>query len=102
MQQDHIVAPHDDVTRAIVEPHTMDAGTQTFECLFLGEPMRLYLDVQQLRDPDRRLHERTELVEAVIDHPLVHDRGGERDGSDQRHGGQSHKQRQLGAQPEPT
>ena len=62
------------IAAATVEPHRMNVVAEQRQRLLSGELMRNHPVLQRSRDADRGLHDRTQLVDPVVEHPPLHQR----------------------------
>ena len=74
MQNDRAVPSDDDIAGPSVKTHAVDVCVQMLQCLIVSEPPRCHFAFQELCNPNCRVDHRVQFVDAVIDHPLLHQR----------------------------
>lgn len=85
-----------DITLAPIEPHGMDVVAEHRQRLILGKLLRGDPVLQRLGDADRGLHDRSQLADPIVDHPLAYQRCRRTYRDDRGQNRQAEQQRQLG------
>ncbi len=95
-----IIGPCDEIAGAVIEADCMHSTAELGDRLLMRNLMTGDLVLQRLSKALCRLHDRTQLINPVVDHALVQQRGGDSDGGDECDSRQPHQSGELCTEPE--